>query len=59
MFGLFKADPVKKLEKEYEALLTQAMHAQREGDIKGYARLSSEAEKILKDIQAQKNQKSG
>ena len=33
MFGLFKKDPKKALEKERAALLEQAMKAQRNGDI--------------------------
>ena len=50
MFGLFKKDPLKELEKSYKAKLTEAMNAQRSGDIQSYARLSSEAEELLKKI---------
>ncbi len=50
MFGLFKKDPVKKLEKEYEAILEKARDTQRSGDIKGYAKLMGESEEILKKI---------
>ena len=50
MFGLFKKDPVKKLEKEYSETLEAAMAAQRGGDIKGYAAKSAEAEAIMDKI---------
>jgi hypothetical protein len=51
MFSFFKKDPVKKLEKAYEQLLEEAMRLQRQGDIKGYARKSAEAEEKLKEIE--------
>ncbi len=50
MFGLFKKDPVKKLEKEYEKLLEEAMKLQRGGDIKGYAAKMAEAEAVQQKI---------
>ena len=56
MFGLF-GNPVKKLEKEYKAKLTEAMQAQRSGDIQGYARLNSEAEAILGRLEEAKKAK--
>jgi hypothetical protein len=52
MFSLFKKDPIKKLNKTYEAKLEQAMHAQRKGDIRSYSMLTEEAEKINKEILA-------
>lgn len=55
MFGLFKKDPIKKLEKEYEAILVKARDTQRAGDIKGYAKLMEESEEILKKIDALRN----
>jgi len=51
MFSFLKADPAKKLKKEYQNLLQQAMHSQRNGDIKTYSRLTSEAEAIYKQLQ--------
>ncbi|MEW6994874.1 DUF6435 family protein [Colwelliaceae bacterium MEBiC 14330] len=58
MFSLFKKDPIKKLDKLYEAKLEAAMHAQRRGDIKSYAMITAEADeirvKILKLQDAQK-----
>ena len=51
MFGLFKKDPVKELQKEYESLLQKGMALQRGGDIKGYAKITAEAEEVLKKIQ--------
>ncbi len=50
MLSFFKKDPVKKLKKEYTAKLEQAMHAQRNGDIKTYSQLSTEAEAINAQI---------
>jgi hypothetical protein len=52
MFGLFKSDPSKKLRKQYDAKLEQAMLAQRKGDIRTYSTLTAEAEEIWKSIQA-------
>ncbi len=46
MFGFLKGDPLKKLEKEYDALLEKAMQAQRNGDIKSYSLLTESAEKV-------------
>ena len=50
MFGLFKKDPVKQLEKDYSRLLEEAMALQRGGDIKGYAAKSAEAEAVMDKI---------
>ena len=50
MFGLFKKDPVKQLEKEHQRLLKEAMNLQRGGDIKGYAAKTAEAEKVMDKI---------
>lgn len=52
MFGLFKKDPKKQLEKEYRALLEQAMQAQRSGDIRGYSELTEKAEAKRAQLQA-------
>ncbi len=59
MFGLFKKDPVKKLEKEYDAILVKARDTQRSGDIKGYAKLMAESEEILKKIEELKKENEG
>ena len=50
MFGLFKKDPVKKLEKEYLRLMEEAMQLQRGGDIKGYAAKVAEAEAVQQQL---------
>ena len=55
MFGLFKKDPIKKLEKEYLKLMEEAMNIQRGGDIKAYAAKVAEAEKIQDQIDQLKN----
>ena len=57
MFGFFKKDPVKKLEKEYTVLMEKAMEIQRSGDLKHYARLIEESETIQMKIQELKNAK--
>jgi len=50
MFKFLKSDPKEKLNKEYLALLEQAMNAQRNGDIKTYSSLTEKAEKIKQEI---------
>jgi hypothetical protein len=51
MFSFFKKDPLKELNKQYLQKLEDAMHAQRNGDIRAYSMLTSEAEDILKKIE--------
>lgn len=51
VFSFFKSDPLKKLNKEYDALLEKAMQAQRSGDILLYSQLTEQAEKIYQEIQ--------
>ncbi len=51
MFGLFKKDPTKKLEREYEQLMEKAMHVQRSGDLKAYAVLIEKAEAIQQQLE--------
>jgi len=51
MFSLFKPDPVKKLKKAHAKKLEQAFHAQRNGDIRGFASITSEAEALKQEIQ--------
>ena len=50
MFGLFKKDSKKQLQKEYEDYLLLAMQAQRNGNIKEYSRLIELAEEVRKRI---------
>lgn len=51
MFGLFKKDPIKKLQEDYAKKLTEAVEAQRNGKIELYANLTVESEAILKKIE--------
>ena len=51
MLGFLKGDPKKKLQKEYEAKLQKALHAQRNGDLRTHGTLMEEAEKIYADLQ--------
>lgn len=57
MFGLFKKDPIKKLEQQYQKLMEEAMHIQRSGDIKAYSQKIAEAEEIMSKIEALRQQK--
>ena len=54
MFGFFKKDPIKKLEKEYTDLMAKAMEVQRSGDLRHYSRLIEESEALQSKIQALK-----
>lgn len=51
MFGLFKKDPVKKLEKEYYATLEKAKDIQRSGDIKAYSAMMAKSEELWQQIE--------
>ncbi|MGB0238342.1 MAG: DUF6435 family protein [Cycloclasticus pugetii] len=52
MFGWLKPDPVKKLDKQYQAKLKEAMETQRNGNIRRYAELTQEAESIRESMEA-------
>lgn len=59
MFGLFKKNPIKKLEKEYYATLEKARDIQRSGDIKAYSAMMAKSEEIWAKIESlRKEQKS-
>lgn len=51
MLEFLKSDPKKKLQKEYEAKLQKALHAQRNGDLRTHGTLMEEAEKIYAEIE--------
>lgn len=50
MFGLFKKDSAKKLEKKYAEIMEKAVHAQRNGKLELYGELIKESEQISKEI---------
>ena len=52
MFGWFKSDPVKKLQRAYEAKLKEAKEAEKYGDRGLQAQLYSEAEEIYARLEA-------
>jgi len=52
MFGWLNPDPVKKLDKQYQAKLKEAMETQRNGNIRRYAELTQEAESIRESMEA-------
>lgn len=56
MFGFLKPDPARKLRKQYDAKLDQALQAQRNGNIRGYADLTAEAQAIWKELEPLENQ---
>jgi len=58
MFSFFKTDPVKKLEQQRKKMLEEAMHVQRSGDLKSYARKMEEIDKLEKEIEFLRSKKS-
>ena len=51
MFSWFKPkDPLINLNKQYRQKLEQAMHSQRNGDIRTYSALTAEAEVLRESI---------
>ncbi|MCB1145714.1 MAG: Lacal_2735 family protein [Leptospiraceae bacterium] len=48
--ALFKKDPLKKLRKEYDKKLAEALQFQRNGKIPQYAEKTAEAEEVLAEI---------
>jgi hypothetical protein len=56
MFGLFKSSPLKKWQKEHEALATKAFQAQRNGNIRLYSTLTAEAETLREKIENLKSE---
>ena len=57
MFGLFRKDPVKKLEKEYARKLELARDLQRNGDIVAYSKMAAEADVVLKQLEAEERKR--
>ena len=51
MFGIFKTNPVKNLEKRYTKKLEEARDQQRYGDVVAASHLTAEAEEILAEIE--------
>ena len=56
MFGWLKTNPIKKLEKDYQAKLKEAMESQRNGNIRGYAELTAEAEALYQQLESLRQQ---
>jgi len=50
LFGLFKKSPLNQWQKERDALVFKAFQAQRNGDIRLYSSLTSEAETLRRKI---------
>ncbi|NTS76264.1 Lacal_2735 family protein [Catenovulum sp. SM1970] len=58
MFSFFKRRPITKLRRQYDKKLTDAMHAQRNGDIRTYSQLTAEAETLWQEIESLESQQS-
>ncbi len=56
MFGLFNRSPLRKWQKQHEALVTRAFQAQRNGNIRRYSTLTAEAEALSEKIDALKDE---
>jgi len=54
MFSFLKKDPSAKLNKQYEDLLKKAVLAQRNGDIRTYSQLTTEAQELASRIDSLK-----
>ena len=50
MFGFLRADPVKKMEKQYAKLLEEARDLQRGGNMPAFAEKSAEAEALGQEL---------
>ncbi|MFT6271014.1 MAG: hypothetical protein ACJAVV_003853 [Alphaproteobacteria bacterium] len=51
MFGLFKSNPTKKLKRQYDTIVEKSINAQRKGDMRLFAELTSQAEQLWKQIE--------
>jgi hypothetical protein len=51
MFGLFKKNPIEKLEKKRKMLLEAARDTQRSGDLRAYARQMEEIAALEMEIE--------
>ena len=58
MFGLFKKNPLTRWQKDQQSLLSQAFHAQRDGNIRLYSTLTAEAEALREKIELYKTARS-
>lgn len=56
MFSFFKKDPTKKLRKNHELKLEEALNAQRNGNIRGYSMLTLEADQLWAEIEKLENE---
>jgi hypothetical protein len=57
VFGLFRKEPVQKLEKEYARKLELARDLQRKGDIVGYSEMAAAADVVLKQLEAEERKR--
>ena len=50
MFGIFKKDPSKKIEKEIKNKYKQSVHFQRNGKLKEYGQVMKEIEELEDEL---------
>ena len=50
MFGLFKSDPTKKLAQQISKKRAESVHIQRSGDLRKYAEMIAEIEKMEDEL---------
>lgn len=59
MFQFLKGNPEKKLQQAYERKLSEAMNAQRNGNMRDFATLQEEANSLYAQLQALQQGSSG
>ena len=59
MFGLFKSNPTKSLEKQISRKRAEAVGVQRSGDLRTYAKMIAEIEGMEDQLIAIRNESAG
>ena len=50
VFRIFKKDPIKRLERKFQKIFSEAISLKKSGDIKGYRSKANEADRISEQI---------
>lgn len=56
MFGLIEKFKINRLRKQHQLIMEQALHAQRNGKMDQFAKLSQQADELYKKIQQLEDQ---
>lgn len=56
MFGLIEKFKINRLRKQHQLIMEQALHAQRNGKMDQFAKLSQQADELYKKIQLLEDQ---